>query len=274
MAESLRTATNFLTAISDTPRLDAELLMAHALGVERQDVLLDPARFDVPELYVHLIARRMAHEPIAYIVGYRDFWTLRIEVGPGVLIPRPDSETLIEASIDLARERGAGWPARVLDLGTGPGTLLLSVLSECPDAIGLGIDASEFALAYARDNAEALGMADRATFQAGDWGEGVDGPFDLILCNPPYIGTDEPLMADVAEHEPAGALFAGADGLSDYRRIIPDLPRLLALDGVAILEIGHMQHISVGKLAEAAGFHVACRQDLGGRDRALLLTRA
>ncbi|MDR6833824.1 MULTISPECIES: peptide chain release factor N(5)-glutamine methyltransferase [unclassified Sphingopyxis] len=274
VAESLRTATNLLTAISDTPRLDAELLMAHALGVERQDVLLDPARFDVPELYAHLIARRMAHEPIAYIVGYRDFWTLRIEVGPGVLIPRPDSEILIEASIDLARERGAGWPARVLDLGTGPGTLLLAVLSESPDAIGLGIDASEFALAYARDNAEALGMADRATFQAGDWGEGVDGPFDLILCNPPYIGTDEPLMADVAEHEPAGALFAGADGLSDYRRIIPDLPRLLALDGVAILEIGHMQHISVGKLAEAAGFHVACRQDLGGRDRALLLTRA
>jgi len=275
VAESLRTATNLLTGISDTPRLDAELLMAHALGVERQDVLLDPARYDVPEIYAHLIARRMAHEPIAYIVGYRDFWTLRIEVGPGVLIPRPDSETLIEACLDFARhERAGGWPSRVLDLGTGPGTLLLAVLSEFPKAAGLGVDVSEQALAYARDNAEALGMADRVALRAGDWGEGIDGPFDLILCNPPYIGTAEPLMPDVAEHEPASALFAGGDGLADYRRIIPDLPRLLAPGGVAILEIGATQHMSVKEIAEAAGFAVACRQDLAGRDRALLLTRA
>ncbi|BBB07095.1 peptide chain release factor N(5)-glutamine methyltransferase [Sphingopyxis sp. EG6] len=274
VAESLRTATNLLTGISDTPRLDAELLMAHALGVERQDVLLDPARYDVPELYAHLVARRMAHEPIAYIVGYRDFWTLRIEVGPGVLIPRPDSETLVEACLELARGRGAGWPSRVLDLGTGPGTLLLAALSEFPEATGVGIDASEQALAYARDNAGELGMADRASFRAGDWGAGIDGPFDLILCNPPYIGDAEPLMRDVADHEPAGALFAGADGLADYRRIIPDLPRLLAPGGAAVLEIGHRQRASVWELAEAAGFAAACRQDLGGRDRALLLTRS
>lgn len=275
VAESLRTATNLLTGISDTPRLDAELLMAHALGVERSALLLDPARYEVPNLYAPLVARRMAHEPIAYILGYRDFWTLRIEVGPGVLIPRPDSETLVEACIDFAqREDGAGWPARVLDLGTGPGTLLLAALSEFPQATGLGVDGSEFALAYARDNAEALGMADRAAFQSGDWGAGVDGPFDLILCNPPYIADSEQLMPDVADHEPAEALFAGADGLDDYRRIIPDLPRLLAPGGLAVLEIGATQHISVRQLAEAAGFVVACRQDLGGRDRALLLTRA
>ncbi|MBJ7440754.1 MAG: peptide chain release factor N(5)-glutamine methyltransferase [Sphingopyxis sp.] len=274
VADNIRTATNLLTAISDTPRLDAELLMADALGVERQHVLLDPSRYDVPELYAHLIARRMAHEPIAYIVGYRDFWTLRIAVGPGVLIPRPDSETLVEACLGLARERGAGWPSRVLDLGTGPGTLLLAVLSEFPAATGLGVDMSEQALAYARDNAEELGMAGRATFQSGDWGEGIDGLFDLILCNPPYIGDAEQLMPDVADHEPAGALFAGADGLDDYRRIIPELPRLLAAGGIAILEIGATQHILVRELAEAAGFSVACRQDLGGRDRALLLTRA
>ena len=274
LAESVRTAANLLTGISETPRLDAELLMAHALGVERQDVLLDPARYEVPEIYAHLIARRMAHEPIAYIVGYRDFWTLRIEVGPGVLIPRPDSETLVEAYLDLARERGAGWPSRVLDLGTGPGTLLLAALSEFPDAVGTGIDASEVALAYARDNAEAIGMADRASFQAGDWGDGVEARFDLILCNPPYIGAGEPLMPDVAEHEPTGALFAGPDGLDDYRRIIPDLPRLLMPGGIVILEIGHSQRISVSMLAEAVGFAVACRQDLAGRDRALLLTRA
>lgn len=271
VAESLRTATNLLTGISDTPRLDAELLMAQALGVERSALLLDPARYEVPELYAHLIARRMAHEPIAYILGYRDFWTIRIEVGPGVLIPRPDSETLIEAAV---AHFGASAPARILDLGTGPGTLLLAALSEFPDATGLGVDASEFALAYARDNAEELGMVDRVAFWSGDWGAGVDGPFDLILCNPPYIADSEVLMPDVAEHEPAAALFAGADGLGDYRRIIPDLPRLLAPGGLAVLEIGATQHISVGKLAEAAGFAVACRQDLGGRDRALILTLA
>ena len=272
---NIRTATNLLSGTSDTPRLDAELLMAHALGIERSALLLDPARHEVPDLYAHLVARRMAHEPIAYILGFRDFWTLRIEVGPGVLIPRPDSETLVEACLDCARyERGAGWPSRVLDLGTGPGTLLLAVLSEFPEATGLGVDASEFALAYARDNAEELGMADRTGFQSGDWGDGIDGPFDLILCNPPYIADSEILMPDVADHEPAGALFAGADGLDDYRRIIPDLPRLLAPGGLAVLEIGATQHISVRKLAEAAGFVVACRQDLGGRDRALLLTFA
>lgn len=275
VAESLRTATNLLTGTSDTPRLDAELLMAHALGVERQTLLLDPVRFAVPNLYAHLVARRMAHEPIAYILGYRDFWTIRIEVGPGVLIPRPDSETLVEACLDFARnERKQGWPSLVLDLGTGPGTLLLAALSEFPDATGLGVDASEQALAYARDNAEDLGMADRAAFRAGDWGEGVDGLFDLIFCNPPYIADGESLMPDVVDHEPAGALFAGADGLDDYRRILPDLPRLLAPGGAAVLEIGATQHILVRQLAEAAGFAVTCRQDLGGRDRALILTLA
>ena len=273
IGDNLRTATSLLSATSDTPRLDAELLMAHALGIERQALLLDPARHAVPDIYVHLVARRMANEPIAYIVGYRDFWTIRVEVGPGVLIPRPDSEALIEACLDIHRERG-GWPRRILDLGTGPGTLLLAALSEFSDATGLGVDASEYALAYARDNAEGLGLADRASFLPGDWGRGVDGPFDLILCNPPYIAATETLMPDVADHEPAEALFAGVDGLDDYRRIIPDLPRLLTTDGMAILEIGHRQRISVTELAEAAGFAVRCRRDLGGRDRALLLTRA
>ena len=141
-------------------------------------------------------------------------------------------------------------------------------------ARGLGIDASDAALTYASANAETLGFADRAEFRPGDWGAGVDGLFDLILCNPPYIADSEILMPDVADHEPTGALFAGADGLDDYRRIIPDLPRLLAPEGIAVLEIGHRQRISVSALAEAAGFAVRCRQDLGGRDRALLLTRA
>jgi len=267
---ALRAAASQLAAVSDTPRLDAELLMAHALGVERDRLLLDPTRFAVPVGFDELVARRLGHEPVAYIVGTRDFWTIRLRVGPGVLIPRPDSETLIEAAAAHFAARG---PRTVLDLGTGPGTLLLAALAEWPGASGTGVDASEDALGYARGNAEALGMAGRAGFRRGDWGEGIDGPFDLILCNPPYIGDTEELMPDVAGHEPAAALFAGADGLDAYRRIVPDLPRLLAPGGAAILEIGATQPISVAALARAAGFSVDCRRDLGGRDRALILTR-
>ncbi|WP_033074228.1 peptide chain release factor N(5)-glutamine methyltransferase [Sphingopyxis sp. MWB1] len=274
VARSIRAAAARLADVSDTPRLDAELLMAHALGTERASLLLDPARFTVPAAFEALVARRLAHEPVAYILGYRDFWTIRLAVGPGVLIPRPDSETLIEAALTFSRGAGrAGWPRHILDLGTGPGTLLLAALSEWPQATGLGIDASEAALDYARRNAAALGLDARASFRQGDWAAGITERFDLILCNPPYIGADEALMPQVARHEPAAALFAGEDGLDDYRRIIPALPVLLAERGAAILEIGAAQAMSVTRLAESAGFSVSCRQDLGGRDRALCLTR-
>ena len=266
---TLRDAAQRLAAVSDTPRLDAELLMAHALGVERSALLLDPSRFDRPNGFEALVARRLAHEPVAYIVGHRDFWTIRLAVGPGVLIPRPESETLIEAAI---AHFGTGAPRTILDLGTGPGTLLLAALAEWPGASGLGVDASEAALGYARANAAALTMEGRAAFRRGDWAQGVDGPFDLVLCNPPYIAEDEALMPDIAAHEPAAALFAGSDGLADYRRIIPALPRLLAPGGAAVLEIGASQHMLVAALARAAGFAVDCRRDLGGRDRALVLT--
>jgi release factor glutamine methyltransferase len=268
---ALRNAAARLEGVSDTPRLDAELLMAHALGIERQALLLDPARFAVPGAFDALVERRYGHEPLAYIVGHRDFWTIRLRVGPGVLIPRPDSETLIEAAVQYF---GAAGPKRVLDLGTGPGTLLLAALAEWPGAAGIGVDASEAALGFARANSDALKLADRAGFQTGDWTDGIEGPFDLVLCNPPYIADGEALMPDVADYEPAGALFAGSDGLADYRRIIPDLPRILAPQGIAILEIGHAQHMLVRELAEEAGFFVTCRPDLDGRDRALLLTRA
>ena len=268
---ALREAAARLEGVSDTPRLDAELLMAHALGIERPGLLLDPERYEVPAGFAGLVERRMTHEPVAYILGYRDFWRVRIGVGAGVLIPRPDSETLIEAAI---AHFGAAGPRRILDLGTGPGTLLYAALAEWPGSSGLGLDASDVALDFARRNALALGLGDRAVLELGDWGGGVDGPFDLVLCNPPYIADSEALMPDVADHEPTGALFAGPDGLDDYRRIIPDLQRLLAPGGAVVLEIGHRQRISVSELAEAAGFAVACKQDLGGRDRALLLTRA
>jgi release factor glutamine methyltransferase len=258
-----------LSTVTDTPRLDAELLMAHALGVSRQDLLLRHLDGPVPETFEPLLQRRLAHEPIAYITGTRAFWTIELQVGPGALIPRPDSETLIEAAIEHFDERA---PATILDLGTGPGTLLLAALDQWPEARGLGVDASEPALDYARINAGRLGMANRAEFRTGDWAQGVEGPFDLILANPPYIGTNEQLPAEVRDHEPGSALFAGIDGLDDYRRIIPEIPRLLAPGGAAILEIGWTQAKAVSALALQHGLLPAVHNDLGNRPRAVLLT--
>lgn len=266
---ALRQAAALLAKISDTARLDAELLMAHALGVERDRLLLDLSRYQTPAAYADLLARRLGREPLAYIIGYRDFWTLRLAVGPGALVPRPDSETLIEAMLNEIADKNA--PLRLLDLGTGPGTLLLAALSELPAATGLGVDASAGALDYARANAVFAGLDDRAEFRLGNWGDGLDGGYDIILCNPPYIGENEKLMADVAQFEPASALFAGADGLDDYRLLMPQFFRLLSDTGMILLEIGHRQRENVSALAKTCGFSVQCFADLGGRDRALLL---
>ena len=267
--EALGLAVARLTAVSATPRLDGELLMASALGLEREEMLLHSLEGEAPERFATLVERRLANEPIAYITGRRDFWTISLEVGPGVLIPRPDSETLIEAAIEHFDERA---PATILDLGTGPGTLLLAALDQWPRARGLGVDASEHALDYARINADHLGMANRAEFRTGDWAQGVEGPFDLILANPPYIGTHEQLPADVRDHDPGSALFAGIDGLDDYRRIMPELPRLLAPGGAAILEVGWTQAKAVSALALQYGLLPAVHNDLGNRPRAVLLT--
>ncbi|MEN2787628.1 peptide chain release factor N(5)-glutamine methyltransferase [Sphingomonas qilianensis] len=266
---ALNQAAAALSSISDTPRLDAELLMAHALGVTREQLLFQHLDAAEPPAFAALLARRVVHEPIAYITGSRAFWTIELLVGPAVLIPRPDSETLIEAALAHFTARP---PATILDLGTGPGTLLLAALSEWPDAHGLGIDASDQALDFARRNAAALGLTDRARFQLGDWASGLEARFDLILANPPYIGTAESLPRDVAEHEPAAALYAGADGLDDYRILIPQLRARLAPDGVAILEIGATQAGAVTALLEAEGFAVALARDLAGHPRAMIAT--
>lgn len=268
MREALAAATAEFAALSETPRLDAELLMAHALGVTREELLLrhqmDPkaAGFD------DLVRRRRGHEPVAYITGRRAFWTIELEVEPGVLIPRSDSETLIEAA--LARFGEAG-PATILDLGTGPGTLLLAALDQWPRATGLGVDLSERALAIAARNAARLGLADRVRFQRGDWGEGIDQRFDLILCNPPYVESDARLAAQVAEWEPAEALFAGPDGLDSYRRLAPQLGRLLAPGGIVCVEIGAGQEAAVAALFRAEGFTVSSRSDLNEVARCLVL---
>lgn len=254
---------------SPTARLDAELLMAHALGIDRNALLLDMDR-PVPSTFAALVERRAGHEPLAYITGTRGFWTIDLAVGPGVLVPRPDSETLLIAALAHFASR---VPETVLDLGTGPGTLLLAALAEWP-ARGLGVDASAVALGYARTNAATLGMDDRAALVRGDWATAVEARFDLVLANPPYIATDEALPREVAGHEPGSALFAGADGLDDYRDLAPQLARLIAPGGCAAVEIGHTQAQAVTTLFAHAGLDVAVHRDLGGRDRCLLVTLA
>jgi len=237
--------------------------------MERTTLLLSHLDDPAPAGFTPLLTRRAAGEPVAYILGRRAFWSIELEVGPGVLVPRPDSETLLEAAVTHFRGRA---PATILDLGTGPGTLLLAALAEWPQARGLGVDASETALGYARRNADRLGLADRAELRSGDWGEGLEGSFDLILCNPPYVESAADLPRDVRDWEPADALFAGEDGLADYRRLAPQIPPLLAADGIACIEVGAGQAGAVAALFEAQGLTATAHPDLGGHLRCLAVT--
>lgn len=255
-------------AASRIDRLDAEVLLAHAAGVPRMAMLLDLDR-PAPPGFDALVERRAGGEPVAYITGSREFWSLDLHVTTDVLIPRPDSETLIEAAIAHFRGRA---PASVLDLGTGSGALLLAALDVWPGASGVGIDASPAALDVAAANAERLGFGCRARFIAGGWAG--DGELhDLILCNPPYVATRETLPRDVADWEPDSALFAGPDGLDDYVRIAPLLSGQLTSRGVACIEIGHDQGESAAALFRAEGLAVALRRDLAGLPRCLVVTK-
>ncbi len=262
--QQLAEATTKLAAVSDTPRLDAELLMAHALGVEREVLLMRLLDGETPDGFAALLARRLAHEPLAYITGTRDFWTISICVAPGVLIPRPDSETLIEAAV---KHFAKAAPAKILDLGTGSGALLLAAMSEWPSARGLGIDASAQALSTASANAGRFNIA--AEFRLGNWGDGITETFDLILCNPPYVETGAALSPEVM-NEPHTALFAGGDGLDDYRRIIPQLSALMAPGGLIAMEIGHTQAEAVSAIFAEHAMPTTVAKDLAGKDRAVL----
>lgn len=270
---AIRAATDALAGTSDTARLDAELLMAHALGVSRSDMLLRHLDGAVPQEFEALLDRRAACEPVAYITGEQEFYGLQFEVAPGILIPRGDSETLIEAAREVFEDRDP--PANVLDLGTGSGALLLAALSIFPKARGYATDKSDAVAAVAARNIRRHGAGRVIEFTQADWTEAgwadALGTFDLILCNPPYVEEAAELDPDVRDFEPASALFAGKEGLDDYRVLIPQLGKLLNEGGVAIFEIGHTQADAVSKIAQDCGFAVELRKDLANRPRCAIL---
>lgn len=270
IAKALSRATNELGRASDTPRLDAELLMAEALHIDRDRLLLSPPQRDVPRRFDEMLERRKAGEPIAYITGRRAFWNIELHVGPGVLIPRPDSEVLIASALE--HFDGSEGPRRVLDLGTGPGTLLLAALDLWPKATGTGIDVSRTAMSYAAANARRLGFESRVRLKEGNWANGLKERFDLVLCNPPYVAEGADLGPGVREFEPAEALYAGMDGLNAYRELAPQLPVLLNPGGLAAVEIGHDQADAVSGLLARDGLQARIAEDLAGRSRAILLT--
>lgn len=271
IAEAIRRAAESLGETSDTARLDAELLMAFACQCSRSELLLRKMRDNVPAGYDAFVRRRMAQEPVAYITGFQEFYGRSFRVTPDVLIPRGDSETIVAAALE---EKPGG--ARVLDCGVGSGALLVSYLLEAEASEGVGIDRSQAALQIAEENAQSHGIAleqgqfKRADWNHTDWTDGL-GTFDLIIANPPYVETTAELGRSVRDYEPAGALFAGDDGLDDYRVLIPQLVELLRDDGAIVLEIGHQQDQSVAQLAHDSGFETKLFRDLAHRPRALLL---
>jgi release factor glutamine methyltransferase len=251
----------------EAPRLEARWLAAHAAGLAARSFISDAVALD-SAAYRALVARRLAHEPLALITGTQGFWTLELAVSGDTLIPRADSETLIEAAL-----ASGVTPERILDLGTGTGCLLLASLTLFAGAFGVGVDLEPAACALAARNAAACGLADRAAFVAGDWGQALEGKFDLIFSNPPYIPTAalEKLQPEVVLHEPWRALDGGPDGFEKYRRLLPALPGLLAPGGLAIMEVGFDQADTVAELGRAAGLrHQTTRLDLGGVARAVI----
>lgn len=258
-----------------SPDLDARLLAAHALGIDPSGLLLDgPVPPDAAARAEALLARRLAGEPVARILGEKEFWSLPFRLSAETLVPRPDTETLVEEVLTLLPDRTA--PLRLLDLGTGSGAILAALLTEYPAAFGVGLDRSAGAAATARDNLARLGLAARSRVLVGDWAEAVRGPFDLVVSNPPYIpsGHIDGLEVDVRAHDPRAALDGGADGLTAYAAIARALPGLLAPGGVCVLELGIGQEEAVSGLLRGAGLVPApARRDLGGIARALSARR-
>lgn len=249
------------------------MLLAHALGFTQSDLIRNPGQQIDTTIYERLLVRRIGHEPVALIVGRREFWSMEFMVSPASIIPRPDSETLIEAAVAAFGDRRQ--PTKIIDLGTGTGCLLLALLQEFPTAFGIGVDLAPDAAALAKANATRLGLRSRSAFLVGDWTEAISGSFDLVISNPPYIPGPEvaTLMPEVAHYEPRLALDGGPDGYDAHRTILSDLNRLLEPNGIAILELGRGQANYVSYLAREAGFQASFRMDLAEIPRAIVLNR-
>jgi release factor glutamine methyltransferase len=255
----------------ESPTIDARLLLEAAAPVSRAEILTDPHRLlgpDAEARFEAYVERRAGREPVSLILGRKGFWTLLLGVAPGVLTPRPETETILDVVLPLFPPERA---FSVLDLGVGSGAIVLSILAERPQAKGLGVDVSEEALAVARDNAANLGLATRLALLRSDWTAGLDeASFDLVVSNPPYIATEaiEDLAPEVREHDPRLALDGGPDGLAAYRRLAPEILRVLRPGGRFAVEVGAGQAGAVEALFAAAGAgEISAHKDLAGRDR-------
>ena len=268
----------FREAGIETPELDARLLLSAATGIDDVRLIADPdvviETGPLAKLKT-LVEGRLAGKPVSRLIGTREFWGLDFTLSAATLDPRPDSETLVELVLANVADKNAA--VRVLDFGTGRGCLLLALLSELTGAQGVGIDCSQDAVRMARQNAAKLGLDDRALFQTGNWGEGLDAAFDIIVSNPPYIPSAdlEALSREVREHDPERALDGGADGLDAYRCVFPEMQRLLAQDGFGAVEFGIGQSEDVADIAQDAGLDVyGVATDLGGVQRVLMVKHA
>ena len=262
----------------DSPELDARLLVGHALGLDHAALAAQAARVLTPAEAGAVLAlgeRRLAREPVARILGHKEFWGLPLAVNAETLLPRPETETVVEAALaEIAREHREARPLRIADLGTGSGALLLALLSELPDAFGVGTDISVAALACARANAATLELASRAAFVACDYGAALCGAIDVLVSNPPYVARGEiaGLPAEVRDFDPRRALDGGSDGLDGYRAIAADARRLLKTDGFLAVELGFGQLAAASAIFAAGGLaQAALKHDLSGVPRALVL---
>jgi len=274
-------ATQLRAMALESPELDARLLLGAVLRLDLTGMMTAATRrltaFEAARLN-SFTQRRIGGEPVTRLLGVKEFWGLPLQLSPATLVPRPDTETVVEAALDILRaDAAADRACRIADLGTGSGAILLALLHELPQAIGIGTDISLMASQTARANAAQLGLATRAYFAAGDFAAALAGCFDLIVSNPPYIRTADidTLAAEVREHDPHRALDGGEDGLAAYRRILRQVTPLLMPGGALVVEIGQHQSDDVGDLASAAGL-VRCgppRTDLAGIPRAAAFRR-
>jgi release factor glutamine methyltransferase len=272
-------AAEFYARGIDSPELDARILVGHALGLDHAALAANSTRtLDVGEqaAIAALARRRLAREPVARILGWKEFWSLTLRVDAATLVPRPETETVVEAVLAAVDAGGSRRrPLRIADLGTGSGAILLALLAELPTAFGTGTDTSAAALAVARDNARRLGLA-RAQFIACDMASALRGPFDIVVSNPPYVAAGEiaTLAAEVRDFDPRAALDGGPDGLDFYRAIAAAAPGLLAPGGALIVELGAGQADAVAALVNAAGLAASLpRPDLNRVPRALVATK-